>query len=194
MREPCSALIRGAQGGFSVSDSTGSLIEELADPEHAIAVAVTALTRLQDAPTYPEQACHLWRTLAVAEVVGFLEGELEDHYLNIGWARVVDRVITDELDYLSVARGFYFSWMAMRDLASAYLRFPHLRDRLAQTLSGTLESKIRRAKNEGWVVRDFRRHSSSPESALAAVYSKVMTRLDDDYLRLPPSLDHLRLL
>lgn len=165
--------------------------EELGDADQAARTATEALHHLQASPTFRESAGEWWRVLAAAEVVGFLEAELEDHYLDASWASHIEEVILGAQNHLSAARGFYFSWIAMRDVASAYLRFPHARDRLPHTLRSTLESKIKKAQNEGWVTRDFARHARHPETMLAAVYSKVITPLDERYLLLPPSPAHL---
>lgn len=165
--------------------------EELGDADQATETALEALYQLKASPTFRESAGEWWRVLAAAEVVGFLEAELEDHHLDASWASHIEQVVMAAQNHLSAARGFYFSWIAMRDIASAYLRFPHARDRLPHTLRSTLESKIRKAQSEGWVTRDFARHSRHPETMLASVYSKVVTPLEDRYLLLPPSPSHL---
>lgn len=164
--------------------------EELGGADQTAEIALEALHLARASPIFPESAGELWRLLAAAEVVGFLEAELEEHHLDASWASHVEQVIMAQ-NHLSAARGFYFSWIAMRDIASAYLRFPHARDRLPQTLRTTLESKIRKAQSEGWVVRDFARHSRHPETMLASVYSRVITPLEERYLLLPPSPSHL---
>lgn len=185
---PARALYAAAAGvqRWRIADDLGS-------PMDAEFTALLAIAQLRTAPLFVEEACELWRTLVVAELVGFLGAELSDHQFDEAWALQIERGALGVVDSLSTTRGFYFCWLAVRDLASAYLRFPGARDRLPQTLKNAFESKLRKAHHERWSARDFARHARSPESALASVFSTVVTQLRDDYLLLPPSPANLRL-
>jgi hypothetical protein len=168
------------------------LIDELGDASYAEFTASLALIKLRATHSFLQEAWILWQTLAIDEVAAFLAAELDDHQLDGTWAEQIEPYITRASEHFSMARGFNLCWLAVRDVASAYLRFPGARDRLPYKLRSSFESKVTRAQGEGWVLRDFARHIRCPESAVAAVFSTVVTKLKDDYLRLTPSLDHIR--
>lgn len=170
---------------WRLADDFGSSLE-------AEMMAALALSRLRSEPSFIDEVCDIWRCLAAAEVVSFLAAELMDHQFDERWAWNVEPQIAAAAQRLSMAQGFYFCWLAVRDLASAYLRFPGSRDRLPYTLRHAFESKLSKAQSEGWITRPFARHIRCPESAMAAVFSTTVTQLGDGYLLLPPCPENLR--
>jgi hypothetical protein len=145
----------------------------------AILVACRKVTR---ASTFFSEAKRLWTDLAVSEVIGFLEAELQDHQFDSAWSAAGEPPVERALERFPIAECFYFSWLAVRDLASAYLKHPHSRDRLPDTLRWSLESRIGRAQSERWISRPFFRHARNPESALAYVFASVLTGLGPNFL------------
>ncbi len=166
---------------------------DMDDLETAELLAMSALSGLKGEANFAAESTAVWRDLAAAEMMGYLAAELSDHQFDDGWVAGVESPIRRAVERLSVADGFYFCWLAVRDLASAYLRFPAARTRLPETLRYSLESKLAKARNEGWMVRSFTRHARCPESAIAAVFSTVVTKLEGAYLSLPPLTANVRL-
>lgn len=138
-----------------------------------------------------EEALEMWQVLAVGECEAFLRAELLDHHLDPKWARHADDVIPRIMESHSISQGFYLCWLAVRDVASAYLKHPHARENLGLTLRSSLEQKLGRAIAERWTLKRFARHARSPESALSAAFAR-MTALEQEFLQAIPS--RLRLL
>ena len=168
------------------------LADDIGSPLEAEMLAGLALSRLRDAPSFIHEVCDVWYSLATAEVLSFLAAELLDHQFNDDWALNLESQIGAAAQRLSIAQGFYFCWLAVRDVASAYLRFPGARDRLPHTLRHAFASKLSKGQSEGWITRPFGRHIRCPESAMAAVFSTIVTQLGDGYLLLPPCPENLR--
>jgi hypothetical protein len=91
---------------------------------------------------------------------------------------------------LPASQGFYVCWLAVRDVASAYLKYPTSRDMLGVVLRNSVEQKLTRSQAERWSLRRFNRHSHCSESALASVFAWG-TRLHNAYLDEVPSLNLL---
>lgn len=182
-----------AVGAPAASARRWRLADDLGNFMDAEFMGSVAIARLRAGPSFVEDACEVWRILAAAELVGFLGAELSDHHFDEAWALEIEASALGIVDSLSIARGFYFCWLAVRDLASAYLRFPGARERLPHTLKDAFDSKLRKAHSEGWSIRDSARHLRSPESAVASVFSTVVTELRGNYLLLPVCPDNLRL-
>lgn len=169
------------------------LAPDMGDLETAELLAMSALSGLKGEANFAAETTAVWRDLAAAEMMGYLAAELLDHQFDDGWVAGVESPIRRAVERLSVSDGFYFCWLAVRDLASAYLRFPAARVRLPETLRYSLESKLAKARNEGWTIRSYTRHARCPESAIAAVFSTVVTKLEGAYLSLPPLPGNVRL-
>ena len=134
-----------------------------------------------------------WRTLAIAECSAFVAAELEDHHLDPRWAATAAPAIERIIERLPISQAFNICWLSVRDVASAYLKYPGSRDTLGSVLRGSLEQKLGRARAERWALRSFNRHTRCPESALARVFA-IATELNVGYLHLVPcehALAHL---
>lgn len=155
--------------------------------------AVMACHQLRREPTFLTDAARLWRVLVIDEVIAFLEAELADHKFDPAWAIHVQPIIDRALDHLSASQCFYLCWLSVRDLASAYLRLPHARDRLDETLRWSLNSKLAKAHSERWSLREFGRHANRDESAIAHAFSFIVD-LGSSYLsRQPTFLETVRI-
>lgn len=161
-------------------------------PSSAELAILVACRRLNRTSTFFSEARRLWLDLAVSEVIGFLEAELQDHQFDAAWSALVEPAVERALERFSIAQSFYFSWLAVRDLASAYLKHPHSRDRLHDTLRRSFESRIGRAQSERWNAPPFFRHARNPESALAYVFASVLTNLGPNFLTARISEDALQ--
>jgi hypothetical protein len=135
-------------------------------------------------------ASEIWQILAIAECTSYLIAELEEHHLDGRWAGMAGPAIANIVERVPIAQAFYICWLGVRDVASAYLKYPNSRSTLGTTLRSSLEQKLGRAQRERWTLRSFNRHPLCPESALANVFSAA-ARLEDDYLHSIPSLERL---
>ncbi len=163
------------------------LNEELGELLEAGSLTNQALEELRDGPMFLSAVREAWHTLATAEVVAYLAAELSDHGFDANWAWRLVPQIELAVPRISISEGFYMCWLAVRDIASAYLRFPNSRDRLPHVLSHALEAKLQKVRRKAWRTSPFARHRRCSESAMAAVFSTAVTQLNDRYLLLAPS-------
>lgn len=99
-------------------------------------------------------------------------------------------MIARAIEVLPIAQAFNVCWLAVRDVASAYLKFPHARHELGHTLRQALEQKLSRSQGEGWRLRPFHRHARSTESHLAASFPELLG-LGAQYLSAVPNSQNL---
>jgi len=148
---------------------------------------ILGLVRMEGSETSLAAAFELWRYLAFAECSSYLTAELEQHHLDVHWATAARPAILKVIERLPASQGFYVCWLAVRDVASAYLKYPTSRDMLGVVLRNSVEQKMTRAQSERWSLRSFNRHPHCSESALASVFA-CGTRLQNAYLHEVPSL------
>jgi hypothetical protein len=137
-----------------------------------------------------EEAVYVWQVLAVAECSAFLIHELQDHYLDARWAVAAEPAIERMIEVVPISRAFNLCWLAVRDVASAYLKFPNSRHELGHTLYQALEQKLGKSQNEHWNLRSFNRHARCLESQLAVTFSTILG-LGARYLQAVPNSRNL---
>jgi len=154
--------------------------------------AIDVLLSFQRDDIFLAELAGIWRRLALAETTSFLAAELGSHQFDEEWVSSSESILDRMLVTVPVCEAFYFCWLSVRDLASAFLRQPGSRPWLDQTLARSIESKWRRAQSERWRLRAMSRHSFCEESALAFVFASIATSLGDQVLLSVPSVDVLR--
>jgi hypothetical protein len=150
-----------------------------------------AAASVWESESTPLEATELWSVLARAECSAYLAAELKQHHMDVHWAKSAESATAQLMERLPMSQAFYICWLGVRDLASAYLKYPNSRDRLGETLRSSLEQKLARARAERWALRSFNRHVLCLESALARTFA-VATGLGDQYLRSVPSRQAMR--
>lgn len=145
--------------------------------------------RLQDDEGRRELAT-LWRILGHGEVLSYLAADLVDHQFDREWSGYAVDVLATGLAKYSAAKMFYLCHLAVRDLASLYLRRVSAAESLPTALLGFIGRRVDGAYAEEWKTV-FRRHRRQEESAAAVLFTELITPLGPDYLRRLPSEDLL---
>lgn len=146
---------------------------------------------LASAPAATEELFTVWRELAISEAVGFLGDELGEHRFDENWALTAVPAIERGLRRLSANQMYYFCWLAVRELASRYLRYPASIHTLADSLVLYIEQRVDRAIAERWALRDWSDYRGRVPSTVAAVFADQITGLGSDYLARVPSREGL---
>ncbi len=142
-------------------------------------------------PAATEDLFTVWRELAISEAVGFLGDELGEHRFDVNWALTAVPAIERGLRRLSANQMYYFCWLAVRELASRYLRYPASIHTLADSLVLYIDQRVDRAIAERWALRDWSDYRGRVPSTVAAVFANQITKLGGDYLARVPSRELL---
>lgn len=146
---------------------------------------------LASAPAATEDLFTVWRELAISEGVGFLGNELGEHRFDENWALTAVPAIERGLRRLSANQMYYFCWLAVREVASRYLRYPSSIHTLADYLVLYIDQKVDRAIAERWALRDWSDYRGRIPSTVATVFADQITALGSDYLARVPSRELL---
>lgn len=133
----------------------------------------------------------LWRELALAELEAYIEWELASHRFEAGWSGALLDVMDEGLLSFSIGQMFYFCWTAVRDLASHHLRNPAPFETYKGYLLNAFSAKVKRAKRDGWEVRQYSRQWRRGPSAVAETFSNHATTLGERFLLEVPSSEAL---
>jgi hypothetical protein len=198
------AIVRRTEGTIYRSWATTATPAPAADAPWTLCPELAAIPNLESeildhakalsyAAGADEELFTLWRELAISEVAGFLANELHDHRFDEQWALVAIPAIEKGLRRLSVSQMFYFCWMAVRETASRYLRFPAMVHTLSENLVTYIDQRIDRALAERWAIRDWAANSRRIPSGVAISFAERLTDLGSDYLSTVPSRARLDL-
>lgn len=133
----------------------------------------------------------LWEDLALAEAIQYAQWALAKSGYNPGWASQAADGLRQALTQHSVNQVMYLTHLAMRSLATTHQQGRTEATRLGNVFACSLTSFAQRATVECWTIRSMTRPTELPMSTLATIFAHEVTRLDDEYLTLPPSLEAL---
>ena len=153
---------------------------------------VTALLRDIDPSEDTSQALlTLWEDLALAEVTQYTRWTLAKSGYNPEWTDQASEALRKALESFSASQVMYLIYLAMRSLAMTHQQGGTDVSRLSQVFADAIRSFARRALTENWTIRGMTRPAELPMSTLALIFAHEVTRLDDEYLSVAPSLDAL---
>ena len=133
----------------------------------------------------------LWEDLVLAEVAQYARWTLAKSGYNPEWTdRAIDGLQRALKDF-SASQVMYLIYLAMRTLAVTHQQGGLDATRLSQVFADAITSYARRAQTEGWTIRGMARPADLPLSTLALIFAHEVTRLDDEYLTVRPSLEAL---
>lgn len=133
----------------------------------------------------------LWEDLALAEVAQYARWTLAKSGYNPEWTNQAINALRRALEDFSASQVMYLIYLAMRTLAVTHQQGGMDATRLSQVFADAISSYARRAHMESWTIRGMTRPTDLPMSTLAMIFAHEVTRLDDEYLSLRPSLDAL---
>lgn len=150
---------------------------------------------LKDVAPSEETMCvllMLWEDLALAETVQYASWALAKSGYNPEWAVQATEELRQALKHFGVAQVMYLISLAVHSVAIACQRGSVEAIRLGQAFASSIAKSSRHAAVEDWGIRGILRPVELPLSTLAMIFAYEVTRLDNDYLTLRPSLDGLR--
>ena len=138
-----------------------------------------------------EALVQIWEDLALAEVAHYADWALAKSGYNPHWAILAADRLREALKTFSVAQVMYFVHIALRSVATTHQQGGVASDRLGHVFADAIGSWSRRAIVERWTVRGMVRPAEFQMSAIASLFAGHVTRLHDEYLTIPPSVDAL---
>lgn len=132
----------------------------------------------------------LWKVLCQGEVLAYLAADLVDHQFDREWSSQAVDVLSCGLSRFSASKMFYLCHVAVRDMASFYLRRQSHTQSLPQALMNFLSKRVDSAYTESWKA-SFGRHRRQEQSTSAVLFSEFATTLGPNYLGVSPCEDGL---
>ena len=134
----------------------------------------------------------LWEDLAQAEVAQYARWTLAKSGYNPEWTNLATNVLSRALEDFSVSQVMYLIYLSMRTVATTHQQGGLDATRLGQVFSDSIANYAQRANYEQWTIRGMNRPQDLPMSTLAMIFAHEVTRLDDEYLTLRPTLSALQ--
>jgi hypothetical protein len=133
----------------------------------------------------------LWEDLAQAEVTQYARWTLAKSGYNPEWTDSAVDALRRALEDFSASQVMYLIYLAMRSVAMTHQQGGLDATRLGLVFSEAIANYARRAHIEHWTIRGMARPAELPMSTLSMIFAHEVTRLDDEYLTVRPSLDAL---
>ena len=157
--------------------------------EHVYDELVTYLRELRTDRGHAKNLTRHWQELLAIEATAYLRHQLRIHGLDAQLASELPPFFSSPLSRYSLGHWRYACWAATRKLASKSLQYPGRQEILRQSLVDELARRLPIALAAVNNRLCFSPSHSMPPTALATVFTTIATSLQDDFWRLPPSID-----
>lgn len=131
----------------------------------------------------------LWMDLAAAEAECFYEQQLVKHHLPGDWS--ADLAFVHRERDLSIAQWRYCAWAAVRRGASLALQFGPQQDAIRDAIFSELRRRASSVASGQWSRGALLPYQTTPGSALARGFVKLLAPLGINYWSVSPSLEGL---
>jgi hypothetical protein len=170
------------------SDSTRNWRIEESAPSHA--ALKDRLKQINDAtpadPLVAETLLELWRALAVAECMAYMEAQLERSGIDFDVLHLSD-VYLHGCSHLSIGQLFYVSWIACKDLATEYLRARGNIGLFTSLIRTVLTRRLNITLRSNRAIPNYNRDYHKAASALVCTFTQDASKLGDRFLIELPS-------
>ena len=144
-------------------------------------------------PTYyskenKEEALALWKEIAVAECVEYLEYQLNKVGFQFSAGDKTHATFDGMLDTFSVSQIFGIIWRAIADSSRLYLQGGISRRHAANSAIGACERYAERAKINKWDLVQYNRPHDLPQSDLSLFYYNRVLEIGEMGFRVPPTI------
>lgn len=142
-------------------------------------------------PTYyssdhEEEAVNLWRKIAVAECIEYLDYQLRKVGFEFTPGDKTYKTFEILLDDFSVSQIYGIIWKAVADSSKLYLERGITRKHAANSVIGACERYAERAKMNGWTLVEYNRIRDLPQSALSSLIEYSVSEIwDSRFLQQP---------
>lgn len=144
-------------------------------------------------PTYysaehEEDALILWKKVAVAECIEYLEYQLNKVGFEFTPGEKTYKTFEILLDDFSVSQIYGIIWKAVADASKLYLERGITKNHAANSVIGACERYGERAKLNGWNLTAYNRIRDLPQSALSSFFFNRVLGIGDMGFTVPPTI------
>lgn len=144
-------------------------------------------------PTYysaehKDEALNLWRKIAVAECVEYLDYQLRKVGFEFSPGDKTYKTFGILLNDFSVSQIYGIIWKAVADASKLYLEKGLTKKHAANSVIGACERYAERAKNNGWNLVEYSRIKDLPQSALSSFFFNRVLGIGELGFKLPPTI------
>lgn len=136
-----------------------------------------------------DQRLQLWRKVALNECLEYLAVVLKEHQLPLNFGEKTLLVVTELLESYSVGQAYNMIWRAGRDAAAFYMRERVAKQHAANTVVGSIQRQVDRARVERWELKPFKRDRRCPQSMVSQVLFNVALQIGQVGFDETPKLD-----
>jgi hypothetical protein len=133
-----------------------------------------------------DQQIDLWRKIALQECLQYLNVTTSEHGFSFNPGEKTELVFKNLLEDYSVSQAYNLVWRAVKDAAAFYMRERVSKKHAANTVVGSIQRQLDRARAEGWEIKKYRRDRRCPQSMISQVLYDTVLQIGEDGFNRPP--------
>ena len=126
-----------------------------------------------------------WEKIAIQECLAYLQLQMDDHNLPFSPGEKTEMVLKDALQGYSIGQVFYFIWGAVQNAAAFYQRDGISIHHAANTVPGTIQRRVEKARAGNWNIETYRRDRRSPQSSVSQVFYTTLMKMTGQGIERP---------
>ena len=137
---------------------------------------------------YAEDALTLWKEIAIAECVEYLQYQLGKVGFDFSPGDKTYKTFEIILNDFSVSQIYGIIWKSVADASKLYLEKGISKQHAANTAIGACQRYAERAKLNGWDLAQYNRIKDIPQSVLSTFYFNRVLGIGEMGFRVPPTI------
>lgn len=139
-------------------------------------------------PDYADEALALWKEIAIAECIEYLQYQLDKVNFEFSPGEKTYKTFDIILNDFSVSQIYGIIWRAVADASKLYLEKGISKIHAANSVIGACERYAERAKMSGWDLTQYNRIKDLPQSELSLFYFNRVLGIGEMGFRVPPTV------
>ena len=139
-------------------------------------------------PENADEAVILWKEIAVAECIEYLQYQLDKVNFEFTPGEKTYKTFDIILNDFSVSQIYGIIWRAVADASKLYLEKGLSKKHAANSVIGACERYAERAKINGWDLTQYNRIKDLPQSVLSLFYFNRVLGIGEMGFRVPPTI------
>lgn len=139
-------------------------------------------------PEHSGEALDLWKKIAVAECIEYLQHQLNNVGFEFSPGEKTYKTFEIILNDFSVAQIYGVIWKAVADSSKLYLEKGLSKSHAANSVIGNCERYAERAKINHWNLTPYRRIRDLPQSTLSTFFFNRVLGIGDMGFEVPPTI------
>ena len=139
-------------------------------------------------PEHEEEALTLWKRIAVAECIEYLDYQLCKVGFEFSPGDKTYKTFEILLNDFSVSQIYGIIWKGVADASKLYLEREITKKHAANSVIGACERYAERAKMKGWVLSEYNRIRELPQSSLSSFFFNRVLGIGDMGFKVPPTV------